>query len=282
MSWSLSIPFFERDPSSLNKEEKEIFDILTDKSSLGKVRQQLLYLEKDEETINKVKYYVLTGSTLGGFIGLYFSQYTESFIKKATCVLVGTIVGGSIPGVYWSYKISRSTKFIDWKINAINQEFYKKFTDYIDKDNELCGLRCAISGELIVDPMNVKGHKHGPFEKIEIYNWIETNGGKCQCPYDDGDEIEKKDLEEDTQYRYKVCYRIKQLCNEELNEGIKAGLQAFIENCKEENKRLYEKVKEHIDNGLKYSTIGIEDAQSLWEENNKRYNENNKRINGEN
>jgi hypothetical protein len=248
-------------------EEKVMYNILVkDKPDfLDNAQLQLKYLEKNRilkiECKNAGVHGVLVGGVLGAGGMLAYQLYVGivcpifAALSIIFCAILGGSIGGGVCVAHKYYTINKSKAFIDWKMEAIKNDVYKKFADCIDSDNELKGLICPIYQELIIDPVQDEcGHT---YERCAINKYLSDHNGVISCPMGAMDEpivdlktgklkeVKKKihiqNLKDDRTYHDKVCKRLFEIVKVIEDSDIKKGITAYLKAKVYEYDQMYNK-----------------------------------------
>lgn len=147
-------------------------------------------------------------------------------------IFFGTLVGAAAVGSarYVYFKITKAQEFETWKINAIKNHVYEKFSKCIENDEYLKGRVCPITLSLIVNPYVVETCGH-IFEHTFLLKHLEKQQNdklEENCPIC-RKKIQKINLKYAENYHVEVCQRIVKILEFVLDNDIREGMKKYVQ-----------------------------------------------------
>jgi hypothetical protein len=163
---------------------------------------------------------------------LAFALPVFSWMAFILSIITGGFLGAAGGVTYKFIQLKRSTEYTDWKTQTIKKDLFKKFSQFIEEDEYLKDKLCAITGQLIADPVQTQCNHI--FEKNDLHIWLNQNGQKGigSCPVCRR-EVKIIHLKDADMHMLGVAQRIMKLVHiiddKLILDGMKAYMRAQID-----------------------------------------------------
>lgn len=233
------------------KTDLSVVNKYTDNSLLNKTKRCSQFILEHPDVQFNIVMDTVSGGTLGAILGAGCFGIPALVVAPPSAPAAAK-VGAILGGIYGAYRVNkehvmrikRSNRYEDWKSGAIKTQVYPIFQKYVaDEVSDI--YKCLYTSSLVVRPVR---DQHGHlFEHTSVLEDLRMHGGRIRCPRTLDHEITENQLVYDPTYHPTMMTALTpQFSNTVNNAAAVAGVQALLENARQERLAMYNKELEPI------------------------------------